>query len=833
VWVCVQCTPLFRLISGAGFTLATITFKATYANTASCTLHFINTKLLDFNGNPISCQVVDGNYKFVKLSITIATNKINYQPGQNVTVHGNLTSAIDGLPSQGLVALEVDDPENPIVVRTLQTGSTPPPGNITILVTPCTQWGIPQQSFPRGELAYFNVTITNTGATAIQNIVLTANAYDNATAPFGAVESNIPILLGNTTSSAEFSVWIPDWTTLGYGRVYANAFTGLPRNGGIPYCPEKSAQFNITGTGTAGRATAPSTTGINGKYSLTFKLLINATRIGVYRAYAAAFSLTRSFMNYTEFGVNALTVPNPYPTIQQAVNAANSTINSILVLPGTYNEHVILNKNVTLVGSNPSNTIIDGGGKGTVVNVTSCNVEISGFTIRNGGKGINLKNSSYSIISENTITMNGNGIYLNNSSQRNTIQGNTITSNNGYGINIQSSNYNNIASNVLSNNTCGIYLNNSTGSKLRNNSMAGNKYNFGVFGHSIPDFTHDIDTSNTVDGKPIIYWVKQQNMEVPYNAGFIAIVNSTNIAVRGLNLKKNGEGILLAFTNNSLIERVSITGNGYGIYLVNSFRNTIISSGISNNTVGIYQRYCNGSIICHNNFINNTNQVNVSQSSNTWDDSAGKGNYWSDYLTRYPTATEIDNTGVWNTPYIINVINKDRYPLMNPYIPVHDIALTNVTTIIPHHSSHVYPGWTIPINVTARNKGDFTETFNVTAHCGNTTTYTETVNLRPLANTTITFDWDTIGVAKGNYTIKVQVALAPGETNTGNNTYTGGWVLVAKMGDVNGDGVVNVADVILVLIHFGTVPPQPPECDVNGDGVVNAADVILVLIHFG
>jgi hypothetical protein len=36
-------------------------------------------------------------------------------------------------------------------------------------------------------------------------------------------------------------------------------------------------------------------------------------------------------------------------------------------------------------------------------------------------------------------------------------------------------------------------------------------------------------------------------------------------------------------------------------------------------------------------------------------------NYWSDYLTKYPNATEIDNSGIGNIPY-----GQDNHPLMKP-----------------------------------------------------------------------------------------------------------------------------------------------------------------------
>jgi hypothetical protein len=49
-------------------------------------------------------------------------------------------------------------------------------------------------------------------------------------------------------------------------------------------------------------------------------------------------------------------------------------------------------------------------------------------------------------------------------------------------------------------------------------------------------------------------------------------------------------------------------------------------------------------------------------------------NYWSDYLTRYPNAAEIDNSGIGDTPYVFStaengsetVYYQDNHPLMQP-----------------------------------------------------------------------------------------------------------------------------------------------------------------------
>ena len=49
-------------------------------------------------------------------------------------------------------------------------------------------------------------------------------------------------------------------------------------------------------------------------------------------------------------------------------------------------------------------------------------------------------------------------------------------------------------------------------------------------------------------------------------------------------------------------------------------------------------------------------------------------NYWSDYLTKYPNATEIDNSGIGNQPYVYATVQndtqtiycQDNHPLMKP-----------------------------------------------------------------------------------------------------------------------------------------------------------------------
>ena len=87
-----------------------------------------------------------------------------------------------------------------------------------------------------------------------------------------------------------------------------------------------------------------------------------------------------------DVSASTITVPDDYPTIQEAINNAADG-DTVFVKTGTYYEHVVVNKTVSLVGENSDMTIIDGNGTGHVVNITRDNVNVTNFTVRKGGSG--------------------------------------------------------------------------------------------------------------------------------------------------------------------------------------------------------------------------------------------------------------------------------------------------------------------------------------------------------------------------------------------------------------------------------------------------------------
>jgi len=232
-------------------------------------------------------------------------------------------------------------------------------------------------------------------------------------------------------------------------------------------------------------------------------------------------------------------------------------------------------------------------------NVTVKNIEVSGFFY-----GIYLNFSLNNSLSSNNVRGNYCGVYL-SASSNNTIIGNNITKNESSGVWFRGSSNNEVRENrIIENGQDGIWLSSSSddnrvlgntvrangygirlddysNNMLRNNDVRDNGFNFGVFGSLLPEFIQDIDESNIVNGKPIYYWVNRQDMTVPLDAGYVALVNCSGITIKNLNLNNNGQGLLLAYTTESSIIQNNITNNIHGIYLCGSSNNTVTGNNIT------------------------------------------------------------------------------------------------------------------------------------------------------------------------------------------------------------------------------------------------------------
>jgi len=168
-------------------------------------------------------------------------------------------------------------------------------------------------------------------------------------------------------------------------------------------------------------------------------------------------------------------VPTNYTEIQEAINAAEPG-DTIYVYNGTYYEHVVVNKTVTLIGENKSTTIIDGEGIGIVIRSNTSNVEIRGFTIQNGGvsmeSGMIIGSCINNTIRDNIIRNNAYGLTLIGSNDCN-ITNNLVMNCSWAGIQIKDSSNNNIHENTMVKNSGGVWI---TSSSSLNNTLYHNNF---------------------------------------------------------------------------------------------------------------------------------------------------------------------------------------------------------------------------------------------------------------------------------------------------------------------------------------------------------------------
>lgn len=235
------------------------------------------------------------------------------------------------------------------------------------------------------------------------------------------------------------------------------------------------------------------------------------------------------------FHVNAdsgiIRVPADYAKIQDAINNA-SLGDSVQVSPGTYYENLFIGKNLTLVGENKDDTILDGDG-GTGIQANSTCVSISSFTLVHARFGIILENCTGSTVAENNIKgCDVLGIWLHYSNS-NVVSDNHV-SNTVYDSGIVlcgHSSKNVLARNTLENDAAGMaftgmdnliyhnnFLNNQNQTRMIesfsnawNNTCEGNywsNYNgTDTNGNGIGDTPYTIDANN-IDNYPLmsLYW---------------------------------------------------------------------------------------------------------------------------------------------------------------------------------------------------------------------------------------------------------------------------------------------------------------------------------------
>jgi parallel beta-helix repeat protein len=308
-------------------------------------------------------------------------------------------------------------------------------------------------------------------------------------------------------------------------------------------------------------------------------------------------------------------VDNNHGIIQKLIDAAENGA-TIIIKNGTYNEVIVINKTITLIGEDKNTTIINFSPDHQIttkvpiitINADNCSIENLQITLSNksnfqitdyhsggccgesyteytslsaGGIAIT---SKYNIIKNTIITNVSEGIQLLADSESNTILNNEIK-NNQIGIETLSSVHNNISHNILSNNL---------------------RYNMYL--------STDSDTNKIS-------------------------FNNIDTAIWGISIKGS---------QHNTVYKNYITNNDIGISCCCDSKSNYIYSNIFSN-----------------NFFRDADEYKGL--TNIWyDASNGTGNYWDNY-----TGSDENHDGIGDTPYVIpDAENQDMYPLMTPSIDI-------------------------------------------------------------------------------------------------------------------------------------------------------------------
>jgi len=118
------------------------------------------------------------------------------------------------------------------------------------------------------------------------------------------------------------------------------------------------------------------------------------------------------------------------------------------------------------------------------------------------------------------------------------------------------------------------------------NSTANSNERYGIY----IDWGYDnsIDTSNTVNGKPVYYFYYIQDQTIiNLNTAHLTIAESSNIIIKDNNVS-GGDGMCLSDIQDSTITNNFVSGNFYGIHVDKSNNNIFANNSANlNKNVGI------------------------------------------------------------------------------------------------------------------------------------------------------------------------------------------------------------------------------------------------------
>ena len=328
-----------------------------------------------------------------------------------------------------------------------------------------------------------------------------------------------------------------------------------------------------------------------------------------------------------------------FSSIQAAIDEP-TTLNghTLLCDPGTFNEQVVVNKRLTIMGSGVSDSIIDGGGTGNVVTISSHWVNITGFTITNSGTG-----------SDNAGVVFGNVDDCR-------VYGNNISDNNRHGVFCEA--------------TGTARRNRVDNCTINNNSVDGIFFNGpGFADDNIFEYNDIMYNNRGIHQLNWVYTSKIRNNTLHYNSNGNIVLNDNGWGneIYNNNCSHGMLGVRLWRNSNNLVYNNKLYDNQYGISLVHHANANDIwyNDIIGSTSFGLATEAGGGNPsnneIWNNNFIGNAVHAMESPAAqNTaWNRSKaeGGGNFWDNWTT-----PDNDADGYVDNPFVIGP-RMDYLPL--------------------------------------------------------------------------------------------------------------------------------------------------------------------------
>jgi len=204
------------------------------------------------------------------------------------------------------------------------------------------------------------------------------------------------------------------------------------------------------------------------------------------------------------------------------------------------------------------NTLKDISGDGMLIQSANHNL-IARNRIINDSVGILALISFYNTFDDNIVDRCYNGWLFDNIFSS-TLRRNRITNSTLYGLQLA---------------TSGLNL-------LENNTMTGNYYDFDLRpSWRFPEtMQNDIDKSNVVSGGKVFVARDTKDPQVPNDAGFVALSNVSG-KVSGLNVSRQGKGVLVAFSRDLTLSDSRFTSTAQAVSIVGSRNVTVKDTSIA------------------------------------------------------------------------------------------------------------------------------------------------------------------------------------------------------------------------------------------------------------